>query len=390
MNMNATAIVDLRKEAVWDPGRLVAMAFRWPLQWPSLQLDEIGNRIEPRLFVEHGSQVIVPEGLDLVNGGVRRRTTKYQGAGYLVGGDAGNLQPGDVLVPRRADLPALMVHADLSGATVSGGFSAYRFTSRIDAYWVWAVLNSVTGRAFRRAFLTDSLSERRARTGDVAIPWPHGETRARMVSALAAVESQSRGHEDDAVATWWTTADLRRIEWKIALATPEPARLFDGVPLADLAIEIKLGKSFDRNATITAPADGALPVMNGSALAGRPITRWMIETPTSSVAEVGDLLIAVIGERANAKVVEMRSIIDSSVYRVRLAESHLTEAVAAFLNGQDGYGLRSILLFGNVIPRVSMKDLRKMPIPESVLRRDAPDGPLEPLAVQLERMLWTK
>lgn len=381
--------VDLRKEPDWDPGRLVAMAFQWPLGWSLLRLDEIGGRIEPRLFVEQGSQVIIPEGLDRVHGGVRRRTTKYQGAGYLVGGGPWNLQPGDVLVPRRADLPALMVHADLSGSTVSDGFLAYRFTSPTDAYWVWGVLSSVAGRAFRRAFLTDSLSARRARIGDAPLPMPDDETRARMVSLLAAVESSFRGQEEDAVATWWTTADLRRIDWKIALATPEPERLFDGVALADLAIEIRQGKSFGRNATLTAPADGALPVMTGSALAGRPVTRWMIVTPTSSVAEAGDLLVAAVGERANATVAENRSIIDSGVYRVRLAEPHMTKVVAAFLNGQAGYGLRKILLSG-VIPRLSLKDLGLIRIPESVLRGDALSGPLEPLAEWLERLLWNK
>lgn len=381
--------VDLRKEPDWDPGRLVAMAFQWPLGWSLLRLDEIGGRVEPRLFVEQGSQVIIPEGLDRVHGGVRRRTTKYQGAGYLVGGGPWNLQPGDVLVPRRADLPALMVHADLSGSTVSDGFLAYRFTSPTDAYWVWGVLSSVAGRAFRRAFLTDSLSARRARIGDAPLPMPDDETRARMVSLLAAVESSFRGQEEDAVATWWTTADLRRIDWKIALATPEPERLFDGVALADLAIEIRQGKSFGRNATLTAPADGALPVMTGSALAGRPVTRWMIVTPTSSVAEAGDLLVAAVGERANATVAENRSIIDSGVYRVRLAEPHMTKVVAAFLNGQAGYGLRKILLSG-VIPRLSLKDLGLIRIPESVLRGDALSGPLEPLAEWLERLLWNK
>ncbi|MFD5277524.1 hypothetical protein ACFWIX_08190 [Pseudarthrobacter sp. NPDC058362] len=218
---------------------------------------------------------------------------------------------------------------------------------------------------------------------------PDDETRARMVSPLAAVESSSRGQEEDAVATWWTTADLRRIDWKIALATPEPERLFDGVALADLAIEIRSGKSFDRNATLTAPADGALPVMTGSALAGRPITRWMIETPTSSVAEAGDLLVAAVGERANATVAKNRSIIDSGVYRVRLAEPRMAEVAAAFLNGQAGYGLRKILLSG-VIPRVSLKDLGLIRIPESVLRGDAWGGPLEPLAEWLERLLWNK
>ncbi|MCQ1947586.1 hypothetical protein [Arthrobacter sp. zg-Y1116] len=383
-------IVDLRLEPDWVPRRLVSGTFRWPVSTQTLQLDEIGTRIQPRLFVEQGSQVIVPEGIDRVHGGIRRRTTKYQGAGHLVGGEIGNLQPGDVLIPARADLPALMLHADLAGSTVSGGFSAFRFTTQADAYWVWAVFSSVAGRDFRRAFLSDSSWAKRPRVGDAALPWPDEATRARMLSSVSAIESQCRGHEESAVATWWNTTDLRRTEWRIALATPEPERLFDGVPLADLAIEIRPGRAFNSGETLTAATDGALPVVTGATLAGRPITRWLVETSASVVAEAGDLLVAVVGKRANARIVEQRSILDSGVYRVRLAEARLSTAVAAFFNGQTGYGLRSTLLFGTTIPRVSVNDLRRMRIPESVLRGEAPDRPTEPLAERLERLLWSK
>lgn len=382
-------MIDLRKERIWDPARLVAAAFRWPSQWPLLRLDDFGTRIEPAQFVEQGTQVIAPDGLDRVHGGVRRRTTNYQGAGYLVGGDAQNLQLGDVLVPVRADLPALMVDENMSGSTLSRGFLAYRFINRTDAFWVWALLSSVSGRAFRREFLAGTLSTRRTRIGDAPLPWPDHETRARLSGPLAAVESRSRIPEEEAVGTWWTTTDLRQLEWRIALATPEPGRLHDGVALGELAVEINLGKTFDRSAALTAPMEGMLPVVNGAVLAGRPITRWLTETSDSSVAEIGDLLVAVVGERANARVVEWRSIIDGGVYRIRLADLLLTGPVVAFLNGQVGHGLRKILLSGAVIPRVNLKDLRRLRVPESVLRGDELKGPLEPLAEQLERLLWT-
>lgn len=95
-----------------------------------------------------------------------------------------------------------------------------------------------------------------------------------------------------------------------------------------------------------------------------------------------------MGDRANARIAEQRSIIDSGVYRIRLREHVPAAPVVAFLNGQTGYGLRKLALTGSVIPRVSLKDLKQLRVPETVLDGSKVDGPLKPLAEQLELVLW--
>lgn len=385
---SVAAVVDLCQKRTWDPGRLIAARFQWPIPWEHRMLDDIGQQLEPQVLVEHGTQVIAPTGLDRVYGGVRKRTTKYRGAGYLVGGDPLNVQPGDVLIPAGADLPGIIVDESLLGSTVSTGFSAYRFQNTIDAYWIWAVINSVAGRQFRRAYLTQSLSSERARLGSATFPWPEDVTRASLSEAIASIEKQTHRDEDEGVETWWSTADLHRHSWRIALATPEPIALMDGVPLSDLALEIKSGRAFDRKIALTAQAEGAFPVVTGSTLAGRPFTRWLPDAPSSTLAEPGDLLIAAVGERAHAQINDHRVAIDSGVYRVRLDEQRYARAVVSFLNGQKGFGLRKMVISGAVVPRVSRRDLEKIRIPSSVLEAPDVDNPIEPLSTQLERVLW--
>ncbi|MGW9717824.1 hypothetical protein [Micrococcus aloeverae] len=388
MSTLASAVVDLRNEEDWDTGRLVASAFYWPADFALQRLSDVATRIEPQLFVTQGTQVVTPDGLDRVYGGIRRRTTKYQGAGYLVGGGENSLRPGDVLISARADIPALMVDVRLLGSTVSAGFSAYRFSSDDDAYWAWAVLSSSSGQSFFRTTMTESLSTQRPRLGDVPLPWPERGVRARLGEVIAAIESQTHRETDEASETWWSTADLRRVAWRMALASPKPERLLDGTPLEELSMEIKAGRPFDRTAALAEPASGLLPVVIGGVLAGRPITRWLAETAVSSIAEPGDVLVAAVGDRANARIAEQRSIIDSGVYRIRLREHVPAAPVVAFLNGQTGYGLRKLALTGSVIPRVSLKDLKQLRVPETVLDGSKVDGPLKPLAEQLELVLW--
>ncbi|MFK0005084.1 hypothetical protein [Paenarthrobacter sp. NPDC090522] len=257
-----------------------------------------------------------------------------------------------------------------------------------EAYWAWGVVNSDAGLRFRRAFLLDSLSANVARLDDVAIPWPDLQTLDRLVNTLFELESGTRANEEEAIGTWWSSADLRIVDWKVALSMPNPSEFQTGITLAELATEIRSGRSFDRGLALTTPTDNALPVVTGGSLSGRPITRWMPEAPGSTTAEVGDLLLAAVGKRANARIARQRSILDSGVYRVRIAEPRLTEAVAGFLNGQEGYGVRNSLVSGSVIPRINLRDLKQIRIPESVLTSDSPPGPLQPLAERLEHLLW--
>lgn len=390
MSTVASAVVDLRTARVWDTGQLVASAYSWPADFALERLDDVAMRVEPLLFVSQGTQVVTPDGLDRLYGGIRRRVTKYQGPGFLVGGAEENLQPGDLLIATRPGVPALMVDRSFLGSTVSAAFSAYRFPNIDDAYWVWAVMSSTSGQRFLRSTMTDSLSSQRRRIGDLPLPWPEREVRSRLGGTIAGIESGTHRATDEAAETWWSTADLRSVEWRTAMATPDPKQLLNGTRLEDMGIEISAGRTYNRSAGLTAPAKGRLPVLNGGVLANRPVTRWLSETDGSSIAEPGDVLVAAVGDRSNARIAEERVVIDASVYRLRLPKGMSAAAVVAFLNGQTGYGLRRILLTGSLIQRVTLRDLKQLRVPEGALNAREAEGPLKPLAEQLELVLWTR
>lgn len=388
MTSSISTVQDLRQQPTWDPGKLIAAGFKWPFLWDQRELKQTGEKLEARVFAELGTQVIAPIGLDRVNGGVRKRTTTYRGAAYLVGGGPQNLQPGDLLVPIGSEQPALFVDGHLLGASVSGGFAAYRFPTRRDAYWVWAIVNSSSGRRFRRAHLTRSLAFERSTIDAAPIPWPNEAVRTTAASAIAEIEKQTRRVEESGVETWWATADLRRVSWPIALATPDSSALTEGVPLEDLANEIKAGRSFDRKTALTSSQDGAYPVVTGSVLADRPTKWWLVDPPISTMAGPGDLLVAVVGMHANARVCTSRAVVDSGVYRIRLEDQRQAKPIAAYLNSQQGYGLRKMFISGSIIPIVGRKQIGAIRIPEPVLDGSESTGPVEPLSERLERVLW--
>lgn len=390
MSAAPSGVFDLREEANWDTGQLVTAAFRWPRELDSRRLSDLATLIEPQQFIELGTQVVTPIGLDSVYGGIRRRTTSYEGPAYLVGGAEENLQPGDLLIATRSSAPALMVQAHMLGAAVSAAFSAFRFPSIEQAYWVWGVLNSTSGQAYLRGAMTDTLTSHRPRVGDLLVPWPDEVSQSGLTETLAALESETKRPTEDAAETWWSVADLREIEWRAALATPEPAQLLNGTSLEELGVVISAGRPFDRTAVLTTPTDGALPLVNGGVLAGRPITRWLVTDAKASIAEPGDILVAAVGDRAHARVLEQGAIIDSGVYRLRVPTGLPPERVTSYLNGQVGHGLRRLLLSGSVIPRVNLRDLKQLRVPDGSLDVGQTAGAVKPLAEQLELVLWTR
>lgn len=390
MSVPVFSLFDLREVAEWDTGLLIASGFQWPVAFDApKRLGDVAFRLEPQHFASVGTQIVTPRGLDHLYGGIRRRESSYQGAAYLVGGKESNLQRGDLLIAGRTGAPALMVQDHLLASTVSSSFSAYRFDDMNDAYWVWGVLNSSSGQAYLRSAFTESLSGRRLRVNDLDIPWADRGRRAVHSQAIAAIESTTHRQCEEAVETWWSTTDLRDVEWRLALATPDPDQLLGGTSLVDHGIEIHQGRSLDRAANLAVPTDDAIPVVSGAVLSGRPVTAWVLDEDRLLVAEPGDVLVASVGERANARVVEQRAVVGSGLFRLRVPGNLRPESVASFFNGQIGHGLRNMAITGTTIPRVSLKDFRELKVPDGTLGADMSGGPLLPLAEQLERVLWS-
>lgn len=385
--MFASAILDLPLKSSWDPARLIAAAFRWPADAPEVPLRDIATRLFPRTFADAGSPVVTPQDLDTLTGGVRRRSREYQGAVFQVGGD---LRIGDVLVPRAGSGPAILVSEHLRGALVSARFSAIRPVDPELGLWLWAVLSSESGLRFR-ATLSQGSSAASVDVGtllDSSVPAPPLEQMRASAAVLAEVHGSTLIEEEAATETWWSTADLREFEWRFALATPDPAVLTHGEPLADFCGEMAVGCA-TRALALEAEAPGHLPVCDVSALGGKPPRRWVpIDEGRPVVANPGDLLVAQLGKLPHARVADRAVVVDQHVFVLRLRNPEHGPALARHLNGQDAYRIRQMFLTGTTIPSLSLADLRQFPVPHDALRVQPVGVVPVPLAQRLEQVLW--
>jgi hypothetical protein len=368
-------------------GILTAGTFRWPTDAPRVALADLVTLVVASSIVEAGAQVITPASLDAATGGIRRRSQRYQGPVFQVTRD---LQINDLLVPSSAEAPVLLVTEHLRGALVSSRFTALRPTGNVMPLWIWAVLNSKSGRELRQRFSLGSFDTggAKARILDLVIPVPALARQFEAEPTLGAIESTTHVEEEEAPSTWWRTADFRDNEWRLLLASPEPERLDDGEPLESYAEKIERGGAVARD-EVTDVLDAGTPITDGAVLAGGPVKRWTRSHGRSGVVATSrDVLVAAIGSRAHATVASEMSVLERNVIRIRLKNPRHAEAVAHYLNGSAGYGLRQMLLRGSTVPHLSVADLSRMPIPAEVLGNNGTAQPTIPVALQLEHALW--
>lgn len=379
--------VDLRGRSTWETGLLTAESFRWPTDAPTVSLAELVTSVVASSVVRTGAQVITPASLDPASGAVRRRSQRYQGPVLQVGRD---LQLNDLLVPTSAEIPVLLVTEHLRGALVSSHFTALRSAGEARPLWIWAVLNSSSGRDLRQRLSLGGLEVGgvKGRILDLAIPVAPLARQFELESVLQAIELSTHVEEDEAPSTWWRTTDLRGNDWHLLLATPEPERLNDGEPLESFADKIEQGKVRSRDDDTDQPGTG-LPVTDIGVLSGRPPKRWAATLDRSAtVSSTGDVLVAAVGNRAHATVATDMSVLDRNVIRIHLKDPRQAEAIAHFLNGSAGYGLRQVLLRGSTVPHLSVANLSRMPVPADTLVYEGTAVPSTPLALRLEHALW--
>lgn len=201
--MIATAQVDLRGRPTWDTGVLISEDFHWPTDAPVVPLLELVIRVAPGSVVEAGAQVITPASLDPMSGGVRRRSQRYAGSVFQVGRD---LQMHDLLVPASPDAPVLLITERLRGALVSSRFTALRPAGGATPLWIWAVLNSMSGRNLRLRHSLGSVDTGvgKERLLDLAIPEP-----LSALSAWAGIGIRERSRTERC-----GTVEPRRSIWR--------------------------------------------------------------------------------------------------------------------------------------------------------------------------------
>jgi hypothetical protein len=381
-----SAIIDLRRASDWNPAQLTAEAFRWPSVEVEAPLRDVASRIVAQSFANAGAPVVTPAGLDAHRGGVRKRSTNYQGPAYQVGRE---LRTGDILVPPAGGSTALYVSEFLQGALVSSRFTALRPVEPDIAIWLWALLSSESGQRWRNSLVHGSASPLLIQSGllDSLIPLPSMPRLQALTPRLRAEEQTTHLDEEVPAQTWWRLSDLREIEWRFALATPEPESLNVGMPFGRFCEEVRAGGNTRRD-SVEAEAPGYLPVADVSMLGGKPVRRWVpAEGQGHIIAQHGDLLVAAIGNPAYATVADAPVVVDAHVYRVRLREPEQGHAFADYLNSADGYRFRQLLLTGSTVPHLNRSDLERLPVRDGALQQAAPE-PVALLSRRLERILW--
>lgn len=380
-------LISLKDSPTWDPITLTKRLIQWPDQPKIVQLRDISVALSPGVWVKRGTQVITSSSLDRKYGHVIQRSRNFEGMGFQVSDGQDQLSVGDLVIPFKIDTPTLLLNNQHSGAFVSDEFLAIKPKSSHWAIWIWAMLNSSIGAKIRATYLADSTTRSSKIRSLIDLPIPIVPPRSSALwNELRQIEQSTHQSEIEAVETWWRIAQLNGLSWARELAMRYPFDMSEYTPLSHYCNELRVGRRVSPTARIKAAHVGSLPYVDGKYLSGRSADIWANE---GVIAEPGDILLAGIGYRANARVATERMIAGADIYILRLKEPHLATSLVTYLNGQEGYDQRQLYISGSVIPRVSLSGLKQLGVNESKLSALNIDAQSSvDLTSRLDAVLW--
>ena len=383
------AIVSLSGQESWLPERLAGAALSWPSkEFSTRPLRDVAVQIKPDTFAASGTTTITPGDIDVHFGGLSRRSRTYSGPAYQVRDTGTGLSPGDLLIAPQARIPVLRVWPRHVGSQVSAAFVAIRPEPGY-SLWLWAVLSSQAGTAFRAhlAATSNARTSFRANLFDFELPVPPLEHAEGINPNLKHIEDGTIRDEEEPAASWWRTTELDSGDWQLKVATPDPSIFGDGVPLGDLCRDIAVGSGpRDISAPIVDDQD-ALPLATVSSLSGRKEAP-SVESLQAVIAEPGDVLVAAVGTRAYATPVKSRTAVGKGVMVLRLIDPAHANGISRFLNSVSGRSVRRMLTTSVAIPSISRKGMSSIPVPSDALAESVSPAPARLLAPELERVLW--
>jgi len=341
----------------------------------------------PRDPSVEGEPVVRPSGVDAGTGSIT--TTRASTGGGLVlryGTGFGRLQLGDVLLPLSGVAPCVLISTQHRGMSFTG-FLALRPRDPVPSEWLWAVLSSNSGIAYRCALGAGSTGRLRLsqlRDAVVPIPPPLASgafVEIRRLLGAAVVRPTAAG-------SWWRLAQLPRTgDWRWTLASAAPEELAEAMPLRDVA-HVLAGRA--PRVTFDTPRPGTMPVYIGPNVGGRAFDRW---ADPGTLPQVGadDVLVVEVGTRGRAAVPRREGLAGKGVLVVRPRQPSMAARLAAYLDGEPAQKIRSVLVTGATIPRLSASALAEFPVPPLLLMEDeaTPTSEELPLADALDRALWS-
>lgn len=382
-----SSLISLKNSPTWDPAILAKHTIQWPNKAKIVRLGDVSQGVSPFIWVKRGAQVITSSSVDVRYGHVFQRSRNFEGTGFQVSDGSNQLSVGDILIPFRLDVPVLLLNYRHSGAFVSDEFFALKMITLDWATWLWAVLNSSIGMKLRAAYLADSTTRVSKIRCLLDLPIPIVPPRSSTLwDELLQIEESTHRSEIEAVETWWRIAQLNSTNWAYELAMRYPIDMSKYTPLVHYCNELRAGRKVPLTSRVSSAQLGSFPYVDGKYLSGGSIHSWATE---GLIADPGDVLIAGVGYRSNARIATERMIAGTDIYVLRLKEPHLATALTAYLNGQEGYDQRQLRISGKVIPRVSLRDLEQLGVNEFRLREPNADiHSSVDLASRLDAVLW--
>lgn len=382
-----SSLISLKDSSSWDPATLIKHSVQWPNETKIVRLRDVSVAISPFTWVKRGTQAITSSSIDVRYGHVFQRSRNFEGIGFQVSDGSNQLSVGDILIPFRLKTPVLLLDDRHSGAFVSDEFFAIKAISRDWAIWMWAALNSSIGMKLRAAYLADSATRTSKIRSLLDLPIPIVAPRHSILwDNLLQIEQSTHRSEIQAVETWWRIAQLNSSNWAYELAMRYPIDMSKYTPLVHYCDELRAGRGVPTTARVKFAQLGSFPYVGGKYLSEGFIETWATE---GVIAEPGDVLLAGVGYRSNARIATERMVIGTDIYVLRLKQPHLATALTAYLNGQEGYDQRQLCISGSVIPRVSLRDLKRLGVNEFRLSEPNADiqSPVD-LASRLDAVLW--
>lgn len=377
-------ICDLQKSQNWNPVSLSNPLLHSECKWHTVRLGSISKIITPRASATSDISIIT-----LNDDGSRTTLSGYNGNAYVVAPFQESLNKGDVLVSAVDGNATIVADLDL-GSLFSASNIALR-TDRKTALALWAVLMSRSGKEYFASILsgTSQVWLTPAMLLDFKIPLLDDPT-LQEIEILFNDRAQTRFGSEDVEPSWWHTADLRKIGWQLALASPHPELFTDGIPISELAIteSYRFDKRIELHSNLP-PTPNAIPVANRDFLRSNCVSCWASigNLKNAQILPPGTVVVDYFQDGIRTRVISERMLLGKDLLAIDPEDKRDAEGIAAYLETHEATKKWRAYAAGIILPRMSARQLAKVRVPVDFRRYKK--AKKESLDSVLERLLWT-
>ena len=389
-------VINLENKSDWSPASFLQRdsVFIWPTELDLVRLQQIAKIVKPCGYSIEPTAVVLPSAIDTNSGTIKNLSDKSEQVFFDWERDG--LAVNDILVSARG---ALLLTPTMTNILFSSRFIALRCKDEKIAVWLWAVLNTPSGR-----FLLDQVfrvdgpivndRNRQHRVGalmEAKVPTRAPEKEMPFLE-LAKINSQLKHQltiSRDVRSSWFRKAAIAQTDNWISLTKMQDPSLWGQLtPITDLIGEVIVGKSANR--TSAEELNNPIPFVGFKFLRNpQPSEVEYVEgVERQSVGLPGDILIGFSFNKLFVFPLTFSCAIGPWVFALRLKDLKQSDYVQSALRSQVVQDQLSFFQTGTVVGTIKKSDVEKLRLPdvgETALRQN---DDLESLATRLDKILW--